>query len=237
MSDDKQEPTVVRCAYDIQNQTPEHHAACLSYVRHRYKISGPIAVILPGSCGKAQPLPEWDEVRRNSLPVCACGRDRAVFPPLVASPVAAGQLPASVHEPIVVSQEDMLWICPHKGARRAHFSVAVEDGQLVVESDPIADIGDLLGADHAEADEPRIRTAALSELAASLSSGATALPFYTKGDDRQSFVFAVTAIDVAARQVTISLGEAMEAFVPEGAIDGIRDPALAALAVAGGAHS
>jgi hypothetical protein len=220
MSDDEPNPTLVHCAYDIQHQTPEHHAACLSYVRHRYKISGPISVVLPGSCGKAQPhLPGWDEVRHNSLPVCACGRDRAVFPPLRATPVAAGQLPAPLHEPIIVSQEDLLWIRPNKGASHAHFSIAIEDGQLVVESDPIADIGDLLVGNPSDADEPKIRTAALSELAASLSGDAAALPFYAKGDAGPSFVFAVTAIDVAARQATISLGEAIEAFVPEREID------------------
>jgi hypothetical protein len=215
MSDDEPNPTLVRCAYDIQHQTPEHHAACLSYVRQRYKISGPITVILPGSCGKVQPPADWDEVRRNSLPVCACGRDRAVFPPLVASAVPAGKLPASRHEPVVVSQEDLFWIRSSKGSRTALFSIAIEDAQLVVESDPIADIGDLLGGDPADADEPKVRTAALSELAASLSDGASALPFYAKGDGGPCFVFAVTAIDVAARQVTISLGEAMEVIVPE----------------------
>jgi hypothetical protein len=214
MSDDEPNATLVRCAYDIQHQTPEHHAACLSYVRQRYKISGPITVILPGSCGKTQAPAAWDEVRRNTLPVCACGRDRAVFPPLLASAVAAGKLPASRHEPVVVSQEDLFWICSSKGSRHAHFSIAIEDGQLVVESDPIADIGDLLGASPADTDEPKTRTAALSELAASLSDGASALPFYARGDGEPCFVFAVTAIDVAARQVTISLGEAMEVFVP-----------------------
>lgn len=215
MSDDEPNATHVRCAYDIQHQTPEHHSACLSYVRQRFKIAGPITVILPGSCGKAQALADWDEVRCNSLPVCACGRDRAVFPPLVASAVAAGKLPASRHEPVVVSQEDLFWICSSNGARHAHFSIAIEDGQLVVESDPIADIGDLLDGSPADADEPKVRTAALSELAASLSDGASALPFYAKGDGGPCFVFAVTAIDVAARQVTISLGDAMEVFVPE----------------------
>jgi hypothetical protein len=215
MSDDQPNATLVRCAYDIQHQTPEHHAACLSYVRQRYKISGPITVILPGSCGKAQALAGWDEVHLNSLPVCACGRDRAVFPPLVASAVAASELPASKHEPVVVSQEDLFWIRSSNGARHAHFSIAIEDGQLVVESDPIADIGDLLGGDTADAEEPKIRTAALSELAASLSGGASALPFYASAEGGPCFVFAVTAIDVAARQVTISLGEAMEVFVPE----------------------
>lgn len=219
MSDDKPSPTLVRCAYDIQHQTPEHRAACLSHVRHRYQITGPIAVTFPGRCGKAQPLPEWDEVRRNTLPVCACGRDRAVFPPLVASPVAVDTLPSSLREPIIVNQEDLLLIRASKGAAQAHYSVAIEDGQLIVESDPIADIGDLLGGDPAETDEPKIRTAALSELAASLSDGANALPFHAKGDAGPSLVFAVTAIDVLAHQVTISLCEGMETFVPESAID------------------
>jgi hypothetical protein len=219
MSDDKPSPTLVRCAYDIQHQTPEHRAACLSHVRHRYQITGPIAVTFPGRCGKAQPLPEWDEVRRNTLPVCACGRDRAVFPPLVASPVAVDTLPSSLREPIIVNQEDLLLIRASKGAAQAHYSVAIEDGQLIVESDPIADIGDLFGGDPAETDEPKIRTAALSELAASLSDGANALPFHAKGDAGPSLVFAVTAIDVLAHQVTISLCEGMETFVPESAID------------------
>jgi hypothetical protein len=219
MSDDKPSPTLVRCAYDIQHQTPEHRAACLSHVRHRYQITGPIAVTFPGRCGKAQPLPEWDEVRRNTLPVCACGRDRAVFPPLVASPVAVDTLPSSLREPIIVNQEDLLLIRASKGAAQAHYSVAIEDGQLIVESDPIADIGDLLGGNPAETDEPKIRTAALSELAASLSDGANALPFHAKGDAGPSLVFAVTAIDVLAHQVTISLCEGMETFVPESAID------------------
>lgn len=219
MNGDKPSPTLVRCAYDLQHQTPEHRAACLSHVRHRYKITGPITVTFPGLCGKAQPLPEWDEVRRNTLPVCACGRDRAVFPPLVVSPVAAGRLPSSLHQPIIVNQEDLLLIRASKGAAPARYSVAIEDGQLVVESDPIADIGDLLGGDPADTDEPKIRTAALSELAASLSGGANALPFYAKGDAGPSFVFAVTAIDVLAHQVTISLCEGMETFVPESAID------------------
>lgn len=144
MSDDTSIPTPVRCAYDIRHQTPEHHAACLSYVRHRYKITGPITVTFPGSCGKAQPLPEWDEVRGNSLPVCACGRDRAVFPPLAVSPVPVGRLPASLPESIFVDQEGLLLIRSSQGAGHACYSVAIEDGQLIVESDPIAGIGDLL---------------------------------------------------------------------------------------------
>lgn len=219
MSGDKASPTLVRCAYDIQHQTPEHRAACLSHVRHRYKISGPITVTFPGPCGKRPPLPEWEEVRRNSLPVCACGRDRAVFPPLVVIPVAAGTLPPSMQEPIVVNQEDLLLIRSSQGAAHAHYSVAIEDDQLVVESDPIVDIGDLLGGDPTDTDEPKIRTAALSELVASLSGGANALPFYAEGDVAPSLVFAVTAIDVLARQVTIGLCQGMETFTIESAID------------------
>ncbi len=219
MSDDASIPTHVRCAYDLRHQTPEHHAACLSYVRHRYKITGPITVTFPGKCGKAQPLPEWDEVRGNSLPVCACGRDRAVFPPLAVSPVALGTLPLSLPGSIIVNQEDLLLIRSIQGASHAHYSVAIEDGQLIVEADPIAGIGDLLGGHPGDTDEPKIRTAALSELAASLTVGAMALPFYTQGEGATRFVFAVTAIDALARRVTISLGDAMESFVPESTIE------------------
>lgn len=219
MSDDTPIPTPVRCAYDIRHQTPEHHAACLSYVRHRYKITGPITVTFPGSCGKAQPLSEWEEVRSNTLPVCACGRDRAVFPPLAVSPVPVGTLPASLPESIIVEQEDLLLIRSSQGASHAHYSVAIEDGQLIVESDPIAGIGDLLVGGPGDTDEPKIRTATLSELAASLSDGTNALPFHTQGEDGTRFVFAVVAIDALSRRVTISLGEAMEIVVPEGAND------------------
>lgn len=213
MSGDTRNPTPVRCAYDIQHQTPEHHAACLSYVRQRYKISGPITVIFPGTCGNAELEPEWDEVRRNSLPVCACGRDRAVFPPIVTRPVPIDQLPPLRQEPVVVSEEDLLCIRDSAGPGHAHYSVAIEDAQLIVETDPIADIGDLLA--DSPADEPKIRTTALSELAPLLAGGAAALPFHAKGDGGQGLVFAVTAIDVAARQATICLGEAMQVFVPE----------------------
>lgn len=220
MSNDTSIPTPVRCAYDIRHQTPEHHAACLSYVRHRYKIKGPIAVTFPGSCGKAQPLPEWDEVRSNSLPVCACGRDRAVFPPLAVSPVPAGSLPASLPDPIVVAQEDQILIRSIQGAGHAHYSVAIEDGQLIVESDPIAGIGDLLAGELADTEEPKIRTAALSELAASLSSdGTKALPFYIQHEGQARLVFAVTAIDAPARRVSIRLGATMETVVPGNGID------------------
>ncbi|HRD97417.1 MAG TPA: hypothetical protein PLA97_13580 [Rubrivivax sp.] len=219
MSDDTSIPTTVRCAYDIRHQTPEHHAACLSYVRHRYKIKGPIAVTFPGSCGKAQPLPEWDEVRSNSLPVCACGRDRAVFPPLQVSPVPVGSLPASLPDPIVVAQEDQILIRSIQGAGHAHYSVAIEDGQLIVESDPIAGIGDLLLGGFADAEEPKIRTAALSELAASLSDGTKALPFCIQHEGHARLVFAVTAIDAPARRVSIRLGATMETVVPGDGMD------------------
>ena len=209
-------PTPVRCAYDIEHQSPEHHAACLTYVRHRYKISGPITVIFPGQCGSAQAHPEWDEVHRNSLPVCACGRDRAIFPPLVVEPVATEGLALSGHEPVVVGEEDLLCIRGDSDSARVHYSVAIEDGQLVVESDPITDIGDLLGSDPVDPGAPKVRTAPLSELAALLSGATTALPFHALDAGQNRLVFAVTAIDAATRQATIGLGAGMEAFDPDG---------------------
>lgn len=209
--------TYVKCASMAQHQSAEHRVVCLSYVRQRFQISGPINIVFPGECGQAEAdHPDWDEVRRNTVAVCACGRDRAVFPPIALQPEAARQLALAATEPIDLGDEELLSVRSGDGESQAQFEIAIEEGQLVLESDPIDGIGDLLvGA----AETPKIWTSALADLAPQLEGGAMALPYYDESAGSRRLVFAITAIDVPAHRVTIRLGVGMQTFVPEAAAE------------------
>jgi hypothetical protein len=210
---------LVKCPFDLRHQTAEHHAVCLSHVRHRYKITGPITIIFPGECGNTEAGPEWDEVLTNTVPVCNCGRDRAVFPPIAVHPEVPAQTLASSYEPIVLGEEDFLCIRSIAGSGRAHYAVAVEDGQLIIEADPIIDAGELLDGTVEVPPEPMVWTSALADLAPALAGGSAVLPFYQENTAEHRLVFAVTAIDVASRQVSITVADAMEPFSPDIALE------------------
>lgn len=209
--------TYVKCASMAQHESAEHRAVCLSYVRQRYQISGPITIVFPGECGQAEAdHPEWHEVRRNTVAVCACGRDRAVFPPIELQPEPAAGLGLDPGDPIELGDAELLCIRSSAGACHAHFEIAIEDGQLVLEADPITGIGDLLGG---VPEETKVRTSALADLAPLLAADAVALPCYDQDAGARRLVFAITAIDAAAHRLTIRLGAEMETFVPETAAE------------------
>lgn len=216
MNEPPKRTTVVRCPIDEQHQTPEHHAACVAHVRRRHEIAGPITIVFPGECGNLDAGPEWDEVRSCTVPVCDCGRDRVALPPISVRPEGLAQPLPSTLESIDLGEETFVCIRSVGDPDHAHFAVALEEGQLIVERDPITDIGEILDHRTEDQGESPMQTSPLTDLAQALGDGSSILPFYLKSSpEAPRLVFAVTAVDVANRTVTIMLGDEMETFIPD----------------------
>ncbi|MEK6863767.1 MAG: hypothetical protein AABX27_00575 [Nanoarchaeota archaeon] len=180
-------------------------SACEYLAQHREELTQRVYVQLPGGL-RGNSDPRWDKVRENSESRCGCGNERVIFP---------GN-PRTKYEPsdlgeIVISPENAAYLKPVGGDKEsAYVKLWIEGDSLAFMCEPFAPL--VLTPDIFSTKGYK-----LEQLAEVLPKQKKP-PVFAIGREKAP-IFGINAVDVAARNVTITLDKAVESFNPDNYTD------------------
>ncbi len=178
-----------------------YRIACEYVVEHRDLLTFPLYIDLPGGMGGNSDR-AWEKVKAGSDERCGCGNERVIHP---GNP--RQEFEASESGPIVLSAEKPLYVKPIGGDKASTYvQLSVEQGAIIPLNNPFAPFvltPDIFTKQGYE----------LKKLADAFEGnpGKKAILYTSK----KVPVLAITAIDLVAETITISLDKANEVFDPE----------------------